>query len=334
MVSAPARVVRWGIAGFGWVARDFVAPALAEAAGSRLLAACDPDPAARAAARARGLTSASSLDELLATVDVDAIYVCAPNHVHRVLVERAARAGVAVLCEKPMATTLGDAQAMIHACAQAGVTFATAYDQRYHPAHRHLRDLVATGGLGTVTAIRSVYACWVDARWSADNWRIDGERSGGGALIDLAPHGFDLVASILGEEIAEVSAFTQRRVQAYAVDDGAAIVGRTQSGVLVSMHVAYNCPENVPRRRLEVQGTRGLVIATDTMGQTPGGELDFIGADDGARHSIAYADRAQSPFLALVEAFTRELLASPGTSAAAAAHDLHVMRLLESVACP
>lgn len=331
--AAPARTVRWGIAGFGWVARDYVAPALAAVEGARLVAVCDPTADARARARAQGLAETSSLDELLAAHELDALYVCAPNHLHRTLVERAARAGLHVLCEKPTATTLADAQAMFAACERAGVAFATAYDQRYHPAHRHVRDMVAAGELGTVTAVRSVYACWVDANWAADNWRIDRQRSGGGALIDLAPHGFDLIAALLGEEIAEVAAFEQRRVHGYGVDDGAMIVGRTASGVLINMHVAYNCPETLPRRRLEVQGTRGLAIATNTLGQQRGGELEFIGANDGVRIPVAYADRECSPFEALVEAFTHRVLASPSRDAESTAHDLHVMRLLESLVC-
>ena len=63
--------------------------------------------------------------------------------------------------------------------------------------------MVAEGRLGTVTAIRIVYACWLPANWAGDNWRIDPRRAGGGALIDLAPHGLDLAAYLLGERLVE-----------------------------------------------------------------------------------------------------------------------------------
>ena len=82
-------------------------------------------------------------------------------------------------------------------------------------------------------------------------------RAGSGALIDLAPHGLDLAAFLLGEPLVEVAAMGQRRVHGYGVEDGAVIVGRSAGGALLQMHVAYNCPEGLPRRRLEVVGTGG-----------------------------------------------------------------------------
>ena len=323
-------VIRWGIAGYGWVASAYVAPAFSGLSGARLVAVCDPDPAARARAEGAGLGSAESLEELCARHAIDALYVATPNHLHRPVVERAAALGLHVLCEKPTATSLGAAEAMVAAGARAGRHFATAYDQRFHPAHRRLRDEIAAGRLGTVTAVRIVYACWVDPEWSADNWRIDAGRSGGGALVDLAPHGLDLAAYLLGEEVARAVAFEQRRVQAYEVDDGAVVAACTANGVLVQLHVAYNCPETLPRRRLEVQGTRGLAVATNTMGQTPSGTLDFVDAADGRSHRLPF-DTGRSPFVALVGEFGARI--ATGGPAPDGAHDLHVMRLLETMPC-
>ncbi len=134
--------------------------------------------------------------------------------------------------------------------------------------------MVSEGRLGAVTAVRIVYACWLPANWAGDNWRIDRRRAGGGALIDLAPHGLDLAAFLLGERLLDVAAMGQARVHHYEVEDGALLMGRSESGALVQLHVAYNCPETLPRRRLEMIGTAGQAVATDTMGQTPGGTLD------------------------------------------------------------
>jgi predicted dehydrogenase len=156
------------------------------------------------------------------------------------------------------------------------VLLGTAYDQRWHPAHVRLRELLPE--LGTVTAVRIVYCCWLPADWSPDgaphdNWRIDPARAGGGAAIDLAPHGLDLTGVLLGEDVERLTAVLQTRVHGYGVDDGALLAGRTANGVLVDLHVAYNCPDALPRRRLEVVGTRALAVAVDTMGQTAGGSL-------------------------------------------------------------
>ena len=89
----------------------------------------------------------------------------------------------------------------------------------------------------------------------------------------------------------------------YAVEDGALLMARSRSGALVEMHVAYNCPETLPRRRLEVLGTAGLAVATDTMGQVAGGTLELIEAATGVTATVAVPDAERAPFLNQVEAF-------------------------------
>lgn len=98
----------------------------------------------------------------------------------------------------------------------------------------------------------------------------------------------------------------------YAVDDGAMLAARYRGDVLASLHVAYNHPEDLPRRRLELVGTEGMAVATDTMGQDPGGTLTVCGQE------VPFAPT--SPFTALVDAFA---------TGAIAADDLRLMELLE-----
>ncbi|MGI3898878.1 MAG: Gfo/Idh/MocA family protein [Janthinobacterium lividum] len=322
--------VHWGIAGFGWVARDFTLPAIL-AAGDRLVAICDPDPGARAHATSLGAAAYETVEDLASDPRVEAVYVATPNHLHRPIVETLARAGRAILCEKPLAHTLADATAMVAAVRHADVLYATAFDQRHHPAHVALRDAIRAGRLGIVTAIRIVYACWLGEDWAAgesrDNWRVDAARAGGGALMDLAPHGLDLVEFLLGEPLTDISALLQSRVQDYAVDDGAVLVGATASVVLAQLHVAYNCPETLPRRRLEVVGTRGQIVAENTMGQEAGGTLTFTEAATGLTSSLPF-EADLSPFLAQIRAFGAALRGGDHT-AFSAARDLHTMRLLD-----
>lgn len=318
----------WGIAGCGWVARDYVGPAIQASSNGLLVAAFDPDARARARAEAAfDVVATHDLDAFLASPSLGAVYVASPNHAHRALVEAASRAGKPVLCEKPMATTLGDARAMVEACARAGVPYATAFDQRFHPAHRALRGVIAEGRLGTVTAVRIVYACWVDASWAADNWRVDPGRAGGGALFDLAPHGLDLASFLLGARLEEVAAMGQSRVHDYAVEDGAMLLARTEGDALVQLHVAYNCPETLPRRRLEVVGTKGQAVATDTMGQTAGGTLVVTDARTGEAQAVDVPGAERSPFLNQVEAFADCVLHGRAFPFAPE-HDLHIMALL------
>ncbi len=319
--------VRWGIAGCGWVARDYVGPAIAASANGTLAALHDLSPASLARMAALFPTAAPHADPGDFFANIDAVYVASPNDAHRPLVEAAAAARVPVLCEKPMATTLADARAMVAACERAGVPYATAFDQRFHPAHQHLAGLARGGALGTVTAVRIAYCCWVGTDFQGDNWRIDPARAGGGALMDLAPHGLDLACFLLDDRLADIAALGQSRVHGYAVEDGAMLIARTGRGVLVQLHVAYNCPETLPRRRLEMLGTGGQVVATDTMGQTPGGTLLRTDAATGHEALLDVPGANRSPFLNQVEAFAAALRGGPAFPFPPA-HDLHIMELV------
>ena len=152
--------VGWGIVGYGWVARDYMEPGI-RAAGHRLVAVSDPNPESRAAAERAGARGHADLAGLIAEPAVEAVYVATPNHLHRGAVEALAAAGKAVLCEKPMAATLKDAETMTHAVEAQKIFYGTAFDQRHHPAHRAIRAQAEAGRLGTVTAVRIVYACWL-----------------------------------------------------------------------------------------------------------------------------------------------------------------------------
>ena len=298
----------------------------------------DPSERARASALGLGVNAHPDLRVLLADVAVDAIYVATPNDRHRVVVELAAEAGKAILCEKPMAATLADAEAIGVSVRRSGVLYGTAFDQRHHPAHAAIRDQVRDGSVGIVTAVRIIYACWLGRDWSpiadAENWRADAARAGGGALMDLAPHGLDLIGFLIDDPVSDVAAITQHRVQDYEVDDGAMLIGRTSGGVLVSLHVAYNHPETLPRRRLEIIGTRGMMVAENTMGQAAGGEVFRLDAASGVAARLPVG--AGSPFERQMRAFA-SAVRGVGVDMFDLDRDLHTMRLVgrayESALC-
>ena len=322
-------MVNWGVAGCGWVARDFAVPAIQASKNGQLVALFDQDRDALARIGAPDAFATTDLAAFLATPGLGAVYVATPNHAHRFLVEACAHAGLAVLCEKPMAINLADARAMVVACNGAGTRYATAFDQRFHAAHRAMAAAVAQGRLGAVTALRIVYACWVGESFAADNWRIDPTRAGGGAMIDLAPHGLDLAAMILGAPITEIAALGQTRVQPYAragVDDGAMLIGRTATDVLITLHVAYNNPETLPRRRLEIVGTLGQIVAENTMGQEAGGTVTFIDAENGQASPMTIDGIERSPFLNQIEAFAAAV--EGAAFGFTPEQDLHTMELL------
>jgi len=339
-------MIGWGVVGAGWVARDFVLPAIAAARDAHLVGVHDRDPAAL-----HGITPTfERLEDLLAAPGLDAVYVATPNHAHAPVVQAVAAAGVPVLCEKPLANDVPTAKEMV--AATAGLLAGTAFDQRFHPAHEAIAAMVAHGELGVVTTVRIVYGCWLPPDWASpvgrrsaagldpearrrDNWRVDPARAGGGAMIDLAPHGIDLTGRILGEDLVDLVALTATRVHDYAdpaADDTAVLAGRTASGTLLSHHVSFSTADPLPRRRLEVVGTRAQLVAEDTLGQDPGGTLTRIDAVTGAAAPVPF-DTGAGPFIRQLAAF--------GAAVRAVApwpypldRDLALHALLMEAACP
>src|SRR5262245_62942229 len=122
-VSGALSPVRWGLVGLGWVAADFVAPAMVKSAGSRL-AACLGSSLAKGGAFAErfGVERVhSDLEALMHDPDIDAVYIALPNALHHAAVLAAARGKKPVLCEKPFAMTVMHAREMVAACHNAGV---------------------------------------------------------------------------------------------------------------------------------------------------------------------------------------------------------------------
>ena len=335
----PASTVRFGAVGCGWVARDYGVPGLL--AAGHVGHVCDADLTAAAAMRAAVSTcgtpprATASLDRLLADDTIDAVYVATPNHTHAPIVEACAAAGKAVLCEKPLAESVAAAERMVDACRRHRVPFATAYDQRWHPAHRAIAAMIRRGELGQITQARVHYACWLPPAWSPseqphDNWRIDAARAGGGAGIDLAPHGIDLLAMLLGQPFDELHGLTQTAVHDYRVDDGAVLMGRLGQ-TLASLHVGYNCPDALPRRTLELVGTGGHLVATNTMGQTPGGSVVVTDAALGTTRELAF-DTTVSPFAEQAKWFAAVVRGEQSNRFDAAVDVHHHRLLLEALA--
>src|SRR5262245_22329093 len=134
--SAPRRV-RYAVVGLGWIAQESILPAFAKARQNSELHALVSDDRAklRILGRKYGVTRLYSYDDYESCLrDVDAVFIALPNSLHREYTIRAARAGVHVLCEKPMAVTERDARAMVRACARARVKLMIAYRLHFEPA--------------------------------------------------------------------------------------------------------------------------------------------------------------------------------------------------------
>ena len=306
--------LRWGIIGAGWITEDYFVPAFKCVPHARLVGLADTRQERRDVFSAiTGLKTFSDWHEMLAVCALDAVYIATPNCLHAKIVEGVAAYGVRILCEKPIATNQSDLN-KIRACTHESPNFfQTAFDQRYHPAHVRLARRIAEGFLGTVTQIRIHYACWLDGNWNkaaaTENWRIDSNQAGGGAGFDLLPHCLDLIRMLADDLLETAYLLYQGRVHNYAtskkIDDGAIMIVKTAKGILASIHVGYNCPENQPRRRIEIFGTHGRVEAHNTMGQDPGGELIWQVANQKSAETFSTSLEA-GPFVRQLDALSRQ----------------------------
>ncbi|MFE0773212.1 Gfo/Idh/MocA family protein [Streptomyces sp. NPDC058861] len=252
-------------------------PVLAAVAGR------DAD-AVRAAARRHGWAAAETdWRALIARDDVRLVDVCTPGDSHAEIAIAALEAGKHVLCEKPLANSVAEAEAMTAAAEAAsarGQIAMVGFNYRRVPALAYARTLVAEGRLGALRHVRVTYL----QDWLVDpdfplTWRLEREHAGSGALGDLGAHAVDLAQHLAGEPLVGVSALTETFVRErpllagaaaglapglargargrVTVDDAALFTGRLASGALASFEATRMAAGRKNALRLEINGERG-----------------------------------------------------------------------------
>ena len=184
----------------------------------------------------------------------EAVLLCTPPSTHAPIAVELLESGLPVLCEKPLATSISGAIAMLEAARRTGLPFSMASKFRFVADVVEARRMVQAGDLGEVLLLENVFATRVDMR---GRWNADPAVSGGGVLIDNGTHSVDLVRSILGS-VSEVAAVEARRVQGLAVEDTARLFLRTVDGASATCDLSWS----IDKQRhdfLEIAGTRGTV---------------------------------------------------------------------------
>lgn len=263
--SAPLRVAMLGTGG---IADAFLAPALRESASCELWSVLSRSRAtAEAFARkhgARAPTAAfDAIDALLADPMLDAVIVATPDRVHAAQVIAAARAGKHVLCEKPLATSVEDAQAMVRACDEARVTLALAYHLRHHAGHRALIERVRAGALGRVRHMR---VQWTFTAPDGDNWRAHPEVGRWWALASVGTHGLDLIRWFLtpiAGEITELRCLSSSPRWRSPHDESTMLSMRFEDGSTAELFASVLVRG---ARRVELFGEEGYASAESTLG--------------------------------------------------------------------
>lgn len=268
-------MLKIGILGCGKITEVRHAPEYSENPNCRIDAWYDAIPGrAEALAEKFGGVVMQSSEDLIAS-DLDAVSVCVANVCHADLTIKALKAGKHVLCEKPMATTLEECEAMVAAARESGKRLMIGHNQRYAPAHQKAREMIEAGVIGDVLTFLTTFGHSGPEIWTGtpDSWFFDKNKAAFGALADLGIHKADLIHYLTGDEIVESTAFVgtlDKKTtdgKPITVDDNALCIMRLKKGgmgVLRASWTNYGQEDNSTR----IYGTKGVLRVYDDPRQS------------------------------------------------------------------
>lgn len=305
----------WGILGAGKIADRQMASAMNQARDQRLRAVMRRDLAqAQAFAAKYGEVRAyDSVAGLLADTDVNAIYVATPPHLHAQQVVQAAEQGKHLLCEKPMALNTAQAQTMIDACRANGVRLMICYYQRYNSRHQQIKQLLAAGAIGQVTAARINFSDYFPP--TPGFWHHTPAISGGGPLMDLGIHCIDLISYLCGP-VTQVCALVDTLAAESPVEDTATLLLKLANGAhaVVTSHWSTASFDPSQSNGLEIYGTKGSIQAAPISAKDSSGTLRLL-TEQGVQ-DFSVAPGGPRPHVALLEDFARALASGDPTPTA------------------
>lgn len=240
-------MLKIGIIGCGKITEVRHAPEYAENPNCQLVAFFDVVPErAKALAEQYGGVAYDSIEALLAS-DVDAVSVCVANAYHAQASIQALKAGKHVLCEKPMATTPEDCEAMVAAAKAAGKFLMIGQNQRLAKAHVKAREIIESGEMGKVITFETHFAHPGPEGWTGvrDSWFFDKKVASFGVMADLGVHKTDLIHYLTGKKIVRTSAVLATLDKTFSdgrpitVDDNAYAIYTMEDGVVGTMHVSW-----------------------------------------------------------------------------------------------
>lgn len=248
--------LRFAILGAGRIGRVH-ARAIASVSGAALAAVADPVPAAALALQAEHGCEVRTIDAILGSADIDAVVICTPTDTHADLIERFARAGKAIFCEKPVDLSLSRVQACLKVVAETGATLMVGFNRRFDPDFMALKAAIDAGRIGVVEMVTIT---------SRDPGAPPHDYIGrsGGIFRDMTIHDFDIARWLLGEPVetvfASASVLTDPAIGTLGDYDSANVVLATASGrqavITNSRRAAYGYDQ-----RIEVLGSKGMVQA-------------------------------------------------------------------------
>lgn len=248
------RKIRWDVLSTANIAQTQVIPAIVRAENAEVAGIASES--GKASEAASGFSIAAfydSYEELLKDKEIDAVYIPLPNDMHKKWVIEAAKHGKHVLCEKPAALTAQEASEMIEACRENDVQFMEAFMYQFHPQHKRVQEIIATGEIGEVKFMSSSFSFFLENKES--NIRMNKE-NGGGSIYDVGCYCIHAIRNFLNSEPVEIEVHAEIDQQS-GVDLTATVYMRLANGI----SSVFSCSMDMAsRQEYEIVGTKGRII--------------------------------------------------------------------------
>ncbi len=289
--------VGYCVVGLGRISVDHFLPGLLRSQHGKVtgLVSGTPDKAQKLAAQygvpPSSVYSYEQYDRIRDNPAVDAVYIGLPNSMHAEYTVRAAKAGKHVLCEKPMATTVADARAMIAACDAARRKLMIAYRCQLEPVNLRAIELIRSGAIGQVEAIESANGFNIPA----GEWRLNRKLAGGGPLMDVGIYSLNASRYLTGEEpqvLAAYSSVIDKDGRFNEVEENVSWTMRFPSGIVASCTTTYGAPMD---GFVRVHGAKGMLELAPAFGYQGIRLSGFTQGADGGKQPIEMPEPIQDP---------------------------------------
>ena len=268
-------MIKFAVIGAGGIADRRTIPAMVKSNECALVAVMERvESIARAVGEKYNVPYFLDEEEMLKSVECDAVYIATPVFCHYEQVMKALKYGKHVFVEKPLCLSEKEGQEILAAFKEAGLQLTVGYMMKHHNLHEKAKELVAGDAIGKVVDVRAQFSCWYPDIEGA--WRQNKALGGGGAFMDLGVHCVELIEDVLEEEIVEVKSLYNTQTFNYEVEDSAVMIFRTQSGTLGHIDVNFNIPDRACQSKLELFGTKGYILCTGTLAQEEVGTLRHL----------------------------------------------------------
>jgi len=232
--------------------------------GVKIAAVCDiKEVRARAAAKKYSCEHYTDYKKMLASGGLDTVHICTPHYLHKAMILEAAKRGISVLTEKPMALNPSDAKIEVAAAKKAGITFGVISQNRFNPSSVLAKKRVKDGSLGKMKSAKLVLSyCKPDSFYKKSDWKGRKAKEGGGVVIDQAIHYLDILRWLSPSPIDYVESKVANRFHSFIdVEDSAEGVIRFKNGFYASFYlINYYSYDDDPEIEIDCEKARVNIV--------------------------------------------------------------------------